>query len=132
MRTDAPPPTTVDEYISRCDKPAQKVLRQVRRAIRKALPGAEEAISYQIPAYRVHGRVAVYFAAWKEHYSVYPLTRRIEGAFKREIAQYETSGKGTIRFPYSEPVPVGLIQEIARLRAKDVAAATSKAARKRR
>jgi uncharacterized protein YdhG (YjbR/CyaY superfamily) len=134
MRTDAPPPTTVDEYLSRCDKPAQKVLRQVRRAIRKALPDAEEVISYQIPAYRVHGRVAVYFAAWKAHYSVYPLTRRIADAHKREIAQYETSGRGTIRFPFSAPVPVELIQAIARLRAEDVAAAksTSKSARKRR
>jgi uncharacterized protein YdhG (YjbR/CyaY superfamily) len=127
MRSDAPSPTTVDEYISRCDKPAQKVLRQVRRAIRKAIPEAEEGISYQIPAYRVDGRVAVYFAAWKEHYSVYPLTRRIEAAFTREIAQYETSGKGTIRFPLRAPVPVELIQAIARLRAEDVAAAKSKA-----
>ena len=134
MRTDAPSPTTVDEYISRCDKPAQKVLGQVRRAIKKALPAAEEVISYQIPAYRVNGRVAVYFAAWKDHYSVYPLTRRIEAAFKREIAQYETSGKGTIRFPFRAPVPVDLIQAIARLRAEDVAAAKSKLkpARKRR
>ena len=134
MRTDAPSPTSVDEYISRCDKPAQKVLKQVRRAIKKALPEAEEVISYQIPAYRVEGRVAVYFAAWKEHYSVYPLTRRIEAAFKREIAQYETSGKGTIRFPFRAPVPVELIQTIARLRAEEVFAANakSKSARKRR
>jgi len=126
MRTDAPSPTTVDEYISRCDTPVQKVLKQVRRAIRKALPDAEEVISYQIPAYRVDGRVAVYFAAWKEHYSVYPLTRSIEAAFKREIAQYETSGKGTIRFPFRAPVPVELIQAIARLRAEEVSAARRK------
>ena len=136
MRSDAPAPTTVDEYISRCDTSAQKVLKQVRRAIKKALPDAEEVISYQIPAYRVHGRVAVYFAAWKEHYSVYPLTRRIEAAYKREIAQYETSGKGTIRFPFRAPVPVELIQAIARLRGEDVAAAKSRSrstsARKRR
>ena len=128
MRTDAPPPTTVDEYIARCDRSAQKVLKQVRRAIRQALPEAEEVISYRIPAYRVHGRVAVYFAAWKDHYSVYPLTRRIENAFKREVAEYETSGKGTIRFPFSGAVPVELIQSIARFRADDVAAAKAKSA----
>jgi uncharacterized protein YdhG (YjbR/CyaY superfamily) len=130
MRTDATPPASVDEYISRCDKPAQQVLRQVRRAIKTALPDADEVISYQIPAYRVNGRVAVYFAAWKEHYSVYPLTRKIETAFPREIARFETSGKGTIRFPFSEPVPVDLIKGIARLRAEDVRAAQK--ARKRR
>jgi uncharacterized protein YdhG (YjbR/CyaY superfamily) len=76
----------------------------------------------------MHGRIVVYFAAWKGHYSVYPLTRAIEAAFKREIARYDTSGKGTIRFPFSEPVPVELIQGIARLRAGDVAAAVSKRA----
>jgi uncharacterized protein YdhG (YjbR/CyaY superfamily) len=123
MRTDAPPPTSVDEYLARCDKPAQKVLRQVRRAIKKALPGAEEVISYRIPAYRMHGRIVVYFAAWKEHYSVYPLTRKIEATLEPEIASFATSGKGTIRFPFSAPVPVDLIQAIARLRAEDVAQA---------
>lgn len=129
MRSDAPP-TTIDEYIGRCDRPARKALRQVRRAIRKALPKADEVISYRIPAFRMHGRIVVYFAAWKDHYSVYPLTRRLETAFKREIAGYETSGKGTIRFPLSEPVPAALIEGMARMRAIEVADAA--AARKRR
>jgi len=130
MRSEGPPAKTIDEYIARCEPSAQKVLKQVRRVIRKALPGAEEVISYQIPAYRLHGRVVVYFAAWKTHYSVYPMTRKIEAAFPREVARYETSGKGTIRFPYTGPVPVELIQGIARMRADDVVAA--KAAKKRR
>lgn len=130
MRTDAPPPATIDEYIARCDRPAQKALNQVRRAIRTALPQADEVISYRIPAFRMHGRIVIYFAAWKDHYSVYPLTRTLEAAFTREIASYETSGKGTIRFPFSEPVPTALIQGMARVRAVEVADAA--AARKRR
>lgn len=92
----------------------------MRGAIRKALPKAEEVISYQIPAYRLDGRVVIYFAGWKEHYSVYPAQKRLVAAFKEKLAPYEVNNKGTIRFPMSEPVPVGLIQAIARFRAKEV------------
>ena len=92
MRSPAPPPATIDEYIARCDKPAQPVLRKVRTAIKKALPAAEEVISYRIPAYRMHGRIVVYFAAWKAHYSVYPLTRRIEASLEPRISPFDTSG----------------------------------------
>jgi uncharacterized protein YdhG (YjbR/CyaY superfamily) len=96
------------------------VLRQVRGAIRKALPGAEEVISYQIPAFKLHGRVVLYFAAWAEHYAIYPFHGRLAAEFQDEIAGYETSGKGTIRFPYSAPVPTTLIAGIAKFRAQEV------------
>jgi uncharacterized protein YdhG (YjbR/CyaY superfamily) len=91
----------------------------VRSTIRKALPRAEEVISYQIPAYKLGG-VVLYFAGWKQHYSLYPATERLVAAFKDELAPYELS-KGTIRFPLSRPVPVGLIGRIAKFRAKEVA-----------
>ena len=78
--------------------------------MRKALPSAEEVISYQIPAYKLNGRVVIYFAGWREHYSIYPAQRRLVAAFKERLAPYEVNNKGTIRFPLSEPVPARLIR----------------------
>ena len=109
---------SVDDYIATHAEDVQAVLQRVRSTIRKALPGAEEAISYQIPAYTLHGSPVLYFAGWKQHYSLYPATHNVVEAFKGELARYEVS-KGTIRFPLSEPVPVKLIQGIAKLRAKE-------------
>jgi uncharacterized protein YdhG (YjbR/CyaY superfamily) len=123
----------VAAYIAGFPRPVRSVLARVRSIIRKAVPGADEVISYQMPAYKLHGRTVLYFAAWKEHYSVYPSNTRLVAAFKNELAGYELS-KGTIRFPLSEPVPVKLIEGIAKFRAKEVAeAAKAKSAvRKRR
>jgi uncharacterized protein YdhG (YjbR/CyaY superfamily) len=112
--------SSVAEYIAVQPPAARAVLRKVQSALRKALPKAEEVISYQIPAYKLNGRVVIYFAGWKEHYSVYPAQRRLVAAFKERLAPYEVNNKGTIRFPLSEPVPVRLIEAIARFRAKEV------------
>jgi uncharacterized protein YdhG (YjbR/CyaY superfamily) len=111
---------SVDEYIASQPEAVQRVLRRVRRTIRKAMPAAEEVISYQIPAYKLHGRPVLYFAGWRQHYSLYPSTAPIVAAFKDDLAPYEVT-KGTIRFPLSEPVPVTLIEGIAKFRAKEVA-----------
>ncbi|MCI0434615.1 MAG: DUF1801 domain-containing protein [Gemmatimonadetes bacterium] len=99
---------------------ARAILQRVRDVIRKALPGAEETISYQMPAYRLHDRYVMYFAGWKEHYSVYPGNAWLVAELKDELAPYEVR-KGTIRFPLSQPVPVGLIERIARRLAHDAA-----------
>jgi uncharacterized protein YdhG (YjbR/CyaY superfamily) len=123
---------TVSDYIAAQPPAARKVLRQVRSAIRKALPKAEEAISYQIPAYKLDGRIVIYFAGWREHYSIYPATGRLLDTFKKLLEPYEKSNKGTIRFPLSEPVPAKLIADIARFRARENAArAKSRTAGKR-
>ena len=111
---------SVDDYIASQPEAAQGMLRRVRSAIRKAVPDAEEVISYQIPAYRAHGRVVIYFAGWKRHYSLYPATDSLVAAFEDELTPY-TISKGTIRFPLSEDVPVKLIEDIARFRAKEAA-----------
>jgi len=111
---------SVDEYIARHPEDVQAILQRVRGAIRKALPGAEEVISYQIPAYRLQHGAVLYFAGWKQHYSLYPATGGLVAAFKAELAPYEVS-KGTIRFPLSRPVPLGLIGRIARFRGKEAA-----------
>jgi uncharacterized protein YdhG (YjbR/CyaY superfamily) len=104
---------SVDEYIAVHPKDVQVVLKRVRNAIRKALPDATEAISYQIPTYKLHGRNVVYFAGWKEHYSLYPAGAKLRAAFKDDLERYEVA-KGTIRFPLSEAVPVTLIARLAK------------------
>src|SRR5215471_15968474 len=111
---------SVDEYIASQPGPVQKVLALVRNTIRKAVPDAEEVISYQIPAYKMGGRVALYFAGWKEHFSLYPAGERLVTEFQDALASYEMS-KGAIRFPLSQPVPVKLIGRIAKFRAKEAA-----------
>jgi uncharacterized protein YdhG (YjbR/CyaY superfamily) len=112
---------SVDEYIASHPKAVQGVLGRVRRTIRKAVPGAEETISYGIPTYRLNGRPMLYFGGWSQHYSLYPSSVQLVAAFKDQLAPYEIS-KGTIRFPLSEPVPVKLIDGIAKFRAKDLVA----------
>jgi uncharacterized protein YdhG (YjbR/CyaY superfamily) len=111
---------SVDEYIASQPEAAKGALRRVRSTIRKAVPGAEEVISYQIPTYTLNGLAVLYFAGWKQHYSLYPATDHVLAAFKDALAPYEVN-KGTIRFPLSKPVPVTLIETIAKFRAKEVA-----------
>jgi len=122
---------SVDEYLATQPEAVWAVLERVRSAIRKAMPGAEEAISYQIPAYKLHGRAVLYFAGWKQHYSLYPATGQLVAAFKDDLAPYKLS-KGTIRFPLSEPVPVRLIGRLAKFRAKEAAAREKAKAPKKR
>jgi uncharacterized protein YdhG (YjbR/CyaY superfamily) len=111
---------SVDEYIASQPEGAQGVLERVRAVIRKAVPRAEEVISYQIPAFKLDGAAVIYFAGWKEHYSLYPITEKAQAAFKDELAHYKLS-KGTVRFPLSERIPTALIGKMAKFRASEVA-----------
>ncbi len=111
---------SIDEYIASKPETLRPVLERVRATIRKALPGAEEAISYQIPAFKLNGRVVVFFAGWKEHYSIYPAGPALLAAFAEKLAGYMVS-KGTIQFPLNRPVPVALISRIARFKAEEAA-----------
>ena len=123
---------SVEEYITTHPAHVRSILRRVRRIIRKAVPGAEEVISYQIPTYKLPVGPIVSFAGWKQHYSLYGATGGVVAAFKDDLAPYEVS-KGTIRFPLSKPVPVRLIERIARFRAKEAATrARAKRARPKR
>jgi uncharacterized protein YdhG (YjbR/CyaY superfamily) len=110
----------VDEYIAAQPKSVQGILEQVRSTIRKAVPRAEEVISYKMPTYLLNGDRLLYFAAWKKHYSLYAATKKVVEAFHDELASYQID-KGTIRFPLAEPVPVKLIGRIAKFRAQEVA-----------
>jgi len=111
---------SVDAYVATHPKDVQAILQRVRRAIRKAVPGAEEMISYQIPTYKQDSVPVISFAGWRQHFSLYGATAELVAAFEDYLAPYEIS-KGTIRFPLSPAVPVRLIERIAKFRAKEAA-----------
>ena len=105
----------IDEYIAGFPKDIQKTLNKIRSTIKKAAPKAEEAISYQIPTFRLNGNL-IHFAAYKNHIGLYPAPRAVE-KFKKELERYGNS-KATIKFPLDEPVPYDLITKIVEFRVK--------------
>jgi len=113
----------VDEYIATFPEDVQVVLQQLRQTIRDAVPDAVEAISYQMPTFKLNGNL-IHFAAFKQHIGVYPSGSEL-GALKDEVARYRTS-KGTLQFPLSEPIPYELIGRVARARAAELAAKKKK------
>ncbi|MBV8299017.1 MAG: DUF1801 domain-containing protein [Candidatus Eremiobacteraeota bacterium] len=104
--------TTIDDYIRAQSEDVQPVLQQVRRTVHEAAPESEETISYKIPAFRLNGEVLVHFAAWKHHVSLYPVPKG-DAAFRRRIDQYR-AGKGTLKFPLKQPIPLDLITTIVK------------------
>ena len=98
--------TSVDDYILRFPPAVQGILKRLRKTIREAAPGAEEKISYRMPAFSYHG-ILVYFAAYENHIGFYPTSGGIE-AFKAELAEYR-GGKGSVQFPIGKPLPYEII-----------------------
>ena len=111
---------TVEEYIAAQPEAVRKTLERVRDVLRKALPKAEETISYNMPTYKIGGEAVLHFAGWKQHFSLYPVKSTVVAAFRNDLANYELE-KGTLRIPFSESIPVDLIKRIARFRAAEVA-----------
>jgi uncharacterized protein YdhG (YjbR/CyaY superfamily) len=103
--------TTVDEYIESFPPDVRTVLQQARRAIRRAVPGIGETISYGIASFTVGGRHLVYLAGWKHHLSVYPVPSG-DDALDAAIAPFRAA-KGTLKFPLNKPVPYDLIERVA-------------------
>lgn len=108
-------PTTIDEYLASLSKEQRAALEKLRRTISAAAPRAEESISYGLPTFKLDGRPLVYFAAWKHHYSLYPLTSAMLRVHAADLKGYETS-KGTIRFPATKPLPYGLVSKLVKTR----------------
>jgi uncharacterized protein YdhG (YjbR/CyaY superfamily) len=107
---------TIDEYIKSYPEDIQVILEKLRQTIREAAPGAEEVISYRMPAFKLNG-ILVYFAAYKNHIGFYPTSSGIN-AFKSEISRYPVS-KGTVQFPLDKPIPYGLVKKIVAFRVKE-------------
>src|SRR2546425_7121754 len=107
---------TIDEYIETFPKDVQSILEKMRQTIRRAAPEAEEAISYQIPGFKLNGNL-VWFAAFKNHIGFYPMKTGIQ-AFKKELLSYK-GAKGSVRFPLDTPIPYDLVKKIVMFRRKE-------------
>ena len=107
---------SIDTYIAQFPRETQAILQQIRKAIRAAAPAAEEAISYGIPTFKLHGNL-VHFAAWKNHVGFYPASSGIT-AFAADLSRYEVS-RGTVQFPLDEKIPYGLIKRITTFRVRE-------------
>lgn len=104
---------TVEEYFASLTPKTRGILKEVRKTIKNAAPGSKEVISYNIPAFRLKG-VLVWYAAFKEHISLFPKTSAIN-YFKNELSEYQVS-KGTIKFPVNKRIPLKLISRIVKYR----------------
>jgi len=104
-------PATVDEYIDSRPGDAAEILREIRRRVHAAVPGAGEVISYGIPALTIGGKNLIFFGAWKTHISVYPVPAG-DAALHQDMAPY-LAGRGTLKFALAKPVPYELIQRVA-------------------
>lgn len=109
-------PQTIDEYIAGFPPDIQVILQKIRAVIREAVPDAEEAIRYRMPAFLLHGYL-VYFSAFKHHIGLYPTPSGIT-AFEEELMPYKHA-KGSIRFPLDQPIPYDLIRKIVKFREKE-------------
>jgi uncharacterized protein YdhG (YjbR/CyaY superfamily) len=108
--------TTIDEYIATFPADIQGILQKVREVVKTAVPQATEAISYGMPTFKLQGNL-VHFGAFKTHLGFYPVPSGLE-QFKEELAQYK-GGKGSVQFPYNQPIPYELIGKIAQFRAAE-------------
>ncbi len=110
--------STSDEYIRTFPKDVQDTLEAIRGTVRDAVPGAEETISYRMPAFKLNGHILLYFAAFKNHIGLYPPP---PAALKKRVALYE-GPKGNLKFPMDKPIPLALVKSIAKHRAKEIPA----------
>jgi len=106
----------VESYLAGFPAATQKLLKQLRSTIRKAAPGAEEYIGYQMPAYKLNGPL-VYFAGYERHIGFYPGASGIEN-FKKEISIYKNA-KGSVQFPLDAPLPLDLVKQIVTFRIRE-------------
>lgn len=124
MKNEQATPTTIDSYIATFPEDVQAILQQVRQTIHEAAPEATEAISYQMPTFKLYGNL-VHFAAFKNHIGFYPVPSGME-AFQEELAAYK-QGKGSVQFPLDKPMPFDLIRRMVKFRvAENTAAAAAK------
>ena len=114
-------PASVEDYLAALPPGARAFLEELRETILAAVPEPTEAISYQMPAVRSDGRVVVWYAAFKDHYSMFPATEGVREALGEELEPY-LSGKGTVRFSPDEPVPATLVKRIVEARLEENAA----------
>ena len=113
-------PKTVDAYIDSFPWETQETLKKIRETILKAAPNALESISYGMPAYKLHGKVLIYFAAYKNHIGLYA-TPSGHKQFQKELSGFK-QGKGSVQFPLTGKMPYELIDSITRFNISEIEA----------
>jgi len=111
-------PANTAEYLATLTDAQRAGVEALRNAIRAAAPGADESFGYGMPAFRLGGKPLVWYAAWKKHFSLYPISAAILQAHAVEADRYEHA-KGTLRFPASEPLPFALVRKLVEARAAE-------------
>lgn len=111
----------VNAYFAKLPDHAGRELRVLRDAIRDAAPGVADTFGYGMPGYSLDGRVLLWYAAWKKHSSIYPLSDAAKRKFAKQLEGYEMS-KGTLRLPHDKSIPVSLITKIVKLRIAELKA----------
>jgi uncharacterized protein YdhG (YjbR/CyaY superfamily) len=111
-------PTSVDAYFATLPDDQREALQALRDTIRSALADATEHISYQMPAFKAEGRFVVWYAAFRDHYSMYPASQGVQATLGEDLGTY-ISGKGTIRFEYGERLPKTLVKKIVKTRLRE-------------
>jgi uncharacterized protein YdhG (YjbR/CyaY superfamily) len=118
---------TVDAYIEQQPQQVRPALRRIRQAVRKAIPGAQEGISYGMPTYKQDGKAVLYFAGWARHCSIYPATAAVKAAIGRLEPPFEFE-RGTLRLPLAAGIPEELVARVAAVRSRETAARQRRAA----
>lgn len=119
------PSAQVKAYLAKLPPGSRRAAKIIRDAIREAAPDATEAFSYQMPGFRLHDRALIWYAAWKEHTSLYPINAEIQRKHAAALKRYKTA-KGTIQFPLDDPPPAALIKRLVRARISQMEKALAK------
>ena len=114
-----PKPESVDAYMAALPDDRRGPMEDLRRTIRSAAPDATEVIAYNMPAFRLNGRFFVSYQAFKRHYSLFPWSDALLEELGERLAPYAV-GKGTIRFPADEPIPLDLVSRVVEIRHREV------------
>jgi uncharacterized protein YdhG (YjbR/CyaY superfamily) len=112
----------VQAYIARQPPAARRLLKAVRSAVKRSAREASESFGYGIPGFKLHGRVLLYYAAWKQHMGLYPMGKAIREKHAAALRRFGTSQAGTIRFPYATPPTAALLTRLIKARIAEVRA----------
>ncbi|MCF0051525.1 DUF1801 domain-containing protein [Dyadobacter chenwenxiniae] len=111
-------PKTIDEYISNFPPEVRQALQEIRETVRKVAPDAEETISYDMPTFNLNGSYLIYFAAWKKHIALYPVSATLAASLKDDLSGYKGT-KGSVHFPLDKRMPLELIEKIVTWRLEE-------------